>query len=47
MTTTAIIMMIISMLTISGGLILAIMNLNKRGDAAAQDIRDPEFHRDL
>ena len=47
MTTTAIIMMIIAMLTIWGGLVAAILNLNSRGDASAEDIRDAELHRDL
>ncbi|QBF46671.1 methionine/alanine import family NSS transporter small subunit [Janibacter limosus] len=47
MTTTAIIMMIIAMLTIWGGLVAAIINLNKRGDASAEEIRDVEIHRDL
>lgn len=47
MTTTAIIMMLVSMLTIWGGLVLAIINLSKRGDVATQDVRDAELHRDL
>lgn len=46
MTMTAIIMMIIAMLTIWGGLVLAIINLSKRGDAAAGDIDNAELHRD-
>lgn len=36
MTTTAIIMMIVAMLAIWGGLVVAIINLSKRGDAAAE-----------
>ncbi|WP_082567343.1 methionine/alanine import family NSS transporter small subunit [Janibacter sp. Soil728] len=47
MTTTAIIMMIIAMLTIWGGLVAAIVNLTKRGDASAEDVRGAELHRDL
>ena len=47
MTTTAIIMMIISMLTIWGGLVVAIINLSKRGDVAASDVQYAEQHRDL
>ncbi|HBO54219.1 methionine/alanine import family NSS transporter small subunit [Janibacter terrae] len=47
MTTTAIIMMIISILVIWGGLVLAIVNLLKRGDSAVDDIREFEIHRDL
>lgn len=47
MTTTAIIMMIIAMLTIWGGLAVAIINLNKRGVASAEEISDAELHRDL
>lgn len=47
MTTTAIIMMIIAMLTIWGGLVAAIINLNKRGDVASEDVREAGRHRDL
>lgn len=49
MTATAIIMMIVAMLTIWGGLVLAIINLNKRGDASASasDVDDAEPHREL
>lgn len=47
MTTTAIIMMIIAMLTIWGGLLLAIINLGKRGDVSPEDVRGAEVHRDL
>jgi len=47
MTTTAIIMMIIAMLTIWGGLLAAIVNLSKRGDVAADDVLEAEVHRDL
>lgn len=36
MTTTAILMMIVAMLTIWGGLGVAIINLSKRGDAAQE-----------
>ncbi|CAM4127776.1 methionine/alanine import family NSS transporter small subunit [Janibacter anophelis] len=46
MTTTAIIMMIVAMLTIWGGLVLAIINLSKRGDVA-DSARDAELRRDL
>lgn len=46
MTTTAIIMMIVAMLTIWGGLVVAIINLSKRGDAAAEGLGDEESHRD-
>lgn len=47
MTTTAIIMMIIAMLTIWGGLAVAILNLSKRGEVSDQDVLDAELHRDL
>ncbi|MDN5717457.1 MAG: methionine/alanine import family NSS transporter small subunit [Janibacter sp.] len=47
MTTTAIIMMIVAMLTIWGGLIAAILNLNTRGNASAEDIARAELQRDL
>lgn len=47
MTMTAIIMMIIAMLTIWGGLVLAITNLVKRGNVTPEDVRDAELHRDL
>lgn len=47
MTTTAIIMMIVAMLTIWGGLAVAILNLSKRGDVADADVLDAEVHRDL
>ncbi|MGO1166320.1 MAG: methionine/alanine import family NSS transporter small subunit [Janibacter sp.] len=47
MTMTAIIMMIVAMLTIWGGLAVAIVNLTKRGDAATGDVTDPESTRDL
>lgn len=47
MTTTAIIMMIVAMLTIWGGLVLAIINLSKRGDVTASDADNAELHRDL
>lgn len=47
MTMTAIIMMIVAMLTIWGGLAAAILNLSKRGDVAERDVRDAEVHRDL
>ena len=47
MTTTAIIMMIVAILVIWGGLGVAIANLTRRGDAAAQDVREVEVHRDL
>lgn len=47
MTTTAIVMMLIAILVIWGGLVVAIVNLLKRGDAAVEDIRKIEFHRDL
>ncbi len=46
MTTTAIIMMIVAMLLIWGGLVIAIINLSKRGDAGAQDSVDVGRHRD-
>lgn len=47
MTTTAVIMMIVAMLVIWGGLALAITNLATRGDAAVDDVREVELHRDL
>lgn len=47
MTTTALIMMLIAILVIWGGLGVAIANLMRRGDAAAQDVREVEVHRDL
>lgn len=47
MTTTAIIMMIIAILTIWGGLAAAIANLATRGNATEEDVREAELHRDL
>lgn len=47
MTTTAIIMMIVAILVIWGGLALAIANLVRNGDSAAEDVREFEVHRDL
>lgn len=47
MTTTAIIMMIIAILTIWGGLALAILNLGKRGHVSDEDVLNAERHRDL
>ena len=47
MTTTAIIMMIVAMLTIWGGLVLAVINLSKRGDVATSEVLLAEQHRDL
>ena len=47
MTTTAIVMMIVAMLTIWGGLAAAILNLSVRGDSAAYEPGDPGMHRDL
>lgn len=47
MTTAAVIMMIVAMLTIWGGLGVAIANLNSRGDAAEADTAEAETHREL
>lgn len=47
MTTTALVMLIISILVIWGGLAVAVVNLLKRGDSAVEDIREFEIHRDL
>ena len=47
MTTTAIIMMIVAILVIWGGLALAIANLARNGNSAAEDVREFEVHRDL
>lgn len=47
MTMTAIIMMIVAMLTIWGGLVVAIINLSKRGDVSDHAVREAELHRDL
>ena len=46
MTTTAIIMMLVAMLTIWGGLAVAIVNLSKRGDVAHRGVTDVESGRD-
>lgn len=47
MTTTAIIMMIIAIITIWGGLLLAIINLSKRGDVIESEVDLARTHRDL
>lgn len=46
MTGTAIIMMIIAMLTIWGGLAIAIVNLNARGDVAEDAAVEVTEHRE-
>ncbi|MGN7246484.1 methionine/alanine import family NSS transporter small subunit [Janibacter anophelis] len=47
MTTTALVMMLIAIIVIWGGLVVAILNLLKRGDSAVEDIHEVGMHRDL
>ena len=47
MTPIAMTFLVIAILVIWGGLVLAIVNLLKRGDSAVDDIREFEIHRDL
>lgn len=48
MTTSAIIMMIVAMLTLWGGLAAATIHLIKRGrDVSDADVYNAELHRDL
>ena len=47
MSTEAIVMMVIAMLLLWGGLIVAIISLNRRADASDEPADPDRLHRDL